>query len=247
MQTLPFTLSDDNPDHPAIGLVVLQSDETMEHELRHWLPDHYRLFHTRITNSQTIDANSLQAMEEQLPVSVSLLPKHTDFRVIAYGCTSAATVIGEATVSSAIQGVFANSSVTNPVTAVKAKLNSIEAKNIGLLTPYEPQVSRALRVNLENSGFTITSSGTFNEMQDHKVARISRQSILDAMQQIANVQPKSQPLDALFASCTNLRTYELLEEASDIMSCPVVSSNSALAWHIEALINSRTASDELAV
>lgn len=233
MQTLPFSLSNDNVDQPAIGLVVLQSDETMEHELRHWLPDHYRLFHTRITNSQTISASSLQAMKEQLPVSVSLLPEHTDFRVIAYGCTSASTVIGEAAVSSAINSVFANSLVTNPVTAVKAKLNSIQAKNIGLLTPYEPQVSKALRENLENSGFAITSSGTFNEMQDHKVARISRQSLLDAIQQIA----KEQSIDALFASCTSLRMYDLLEEASNIIGCPVISSNSALAWHVEDLLN----------
>ncbi len=238
MQTLPFTLSDDKLDQPAVGLVVLQSDETMEHELRHWLPQHYRLFHTRITNSQTINASSLQAMKEELPVSVSLLPKHTNFRVIAYGCTSAATVIGEAAVSSAIQSVFANSLVTNPVTAVKAKLNSIQAKNIGLLTPYEPQVSKALRDNLEDSGYAITNSGTFNEMQDHKVARISRQSLLDAIQKIAHTQSNKPPIDAVFASCTNLRTYDLLDEASSIIGCPVISSNSALAWHIEALLNS---------
>ena len=86
MDTLHFTLSDDDDvGQPAIGLVVLQSDETMEHELRQWLPAHYRLFHTRIPNSQHIDETTLTQMREKLPESVAMLPTHTRYKVIVYG------------------------------------------------------------------------------------------------------------------------------------------------------------------
>lgn len=44
-------------------------------------------------------------------------------------------------------------------------------------------------------------------------------------------------IDAIVASCTNLRTSGLLDEAADRLGLPVISSNSALAWHIQALLD----------
>ncbi len=231
MESLTFTLSEDDATQPAVGLVILQSDETMEHELRRWLPDNYRLFHTRIPNSQHIDEHSLQAMKAHLPASVSLLPEYTAFRVIAYGCTSAATVIGEQAVAEAITSVIPDCAVTNPLSAIKANLKHIGAKRIALLTPYEPAVTAALYNNLVQSGYSIVHAGSFNEQHDHRVARISRGSLLSAMQELAG----RGDVDALVASCTNLRTYELIEDAGARVGCPVVSSNSALAWHIQQL------------
>lgn len=232
MQELPFTLTEDQESQPAVGLVVLQSDETMEHELRHWLPDHYRLFHTRIPNHQEVNHNSLLDMQKRLPGSVSLLPSNTHYKVIAYGCTSATTVIGEEVVREAINSVFPKSLVTNPITAIKAKLAHLNAKRIALLTPYTPEVSQSMVNLLANSGYEISHSGTFNESLDENVARISSQSILDAIQQLA----KHNDIDALVASCTSLRAFDIIEDASQNIGCPVMSSNSALAWHIEALV-----------
>ena len=235
MDTLHFTLSDDDDaGQPAIGLVVLQSDETMEHELRQWLPANYRLFHTRIPNSQTVDETTLTKMREKLPQSVAMLPAHTRYKVIVYGCTSASTVIGEQLVADAINSVFPDCAVTNPISAIKTQLFDIGARRIALLTPYEPNVSAALYANLENSGFQIVNSGSFHETQDHRVARISRESLLLAIRDLT----AEVAVDALVASCTNLRTYDLILEASDIAGCPVISSNSALAWHIRRLLSS---------
>ncbi|MFK7996090.1 MAG: hypothetical protein AB8B87_18270 [Granulosicoccus sp.] len=239
MQTLPYSLTADDASCPAIGLVILQSDETMEHELKHWLPDAYRLFHTRIPNSQEINEHTLQAMKAKLPESVALLPAHTQFRVIAYGCTSASTLIGEDAVTSAIRSAIGDTAVTNPISAIKAKLRDIKAKRIALLTPYAPDISTALVTHLENSAFSIVCSATFNETQDHHVARISRESLLSAIKHLG----ENQDIDALVASCTNLRTQELLIEASESIGCPVVSSNSALAWHIEQLVSESSVRD----
>ncbi len=233
MESLRFTLVDDDTTQPAIGLVVLQSDETLEHELRQYLPANYRLFHTRIANSQLIDEKSLQAMKAEVPKSVSLLPRHTDFKVIAYGCTSAATVIGEQAVTDAIQGVFPGCAVTNPMTAIKAQLQHFGARRIAVLTPYEPNVSAALCNNLTKSGYEIVQSGSFHEQHDHRVARISQSSLLSAVMQLGG----SADIDALVACCTNLRTHDILGDASDSIKCPVISSNSALAWHIQQLMS----------
>lgn len=233
MKKFDFTLQTDSAEHPAIGLVVLQSDESMEHELKRWLPEHYRLFHTRIPNDQSIGSSSLQAMKDHLPSTVSLLPSHTRFDVIVYGCTSASTVIGEAAVETAIQSVFPAARVTNPLTAIKAQLEHLQAKRIALLTPYVPDVSAAMVDQLEHAGLVITDSASFHEALDHRVARISQQSLIDAIVQLN----QNSDNDAIIASCTNLRTFELLEKTSALCGCPVISSNSAVAWHIQALVS----------
>lgn len=232
MRRLDFTLEPDTDDSPAIGLVVLQSDETLEHELKQWLPRHYRLFHTRIPNEQSIGEASLQAMHDEIPSSVSLLPSHTALKVIVYGCTSASTVIGEAEVESAVQSVFPESRVTNPLTAIKAQLRYLSASRIAVLTPYVPEVSAALIHNLQGSGYEIVNSGSFHEALDHRVARISKQSLLAAISTMA----EDRSVDAIVASCTNLRTYDIIEQASAQYGCAVISSNSALAWHVQSLL-----------
>ncbi|NND92241.1 MAG: Asp/Glu racemase [Granulosicoccus sp.] len=232
MRQLPFDIEEDREDCPAVGLVVLQTDETMEHELRHWLPANTRLFHTRIPNRIDINHDSLQAMKQALPESVALLPASTDFKVIAYGCTSAATVIGEQAVTDAVRSVFPGVAVTNPLSAIKARLVHLNAHRIALLTPYVPQVSQSMVDALESSGFNVVSVASFHEEHDDRVARIAQHSLLNAMTTLAG----EGPVDAIVAACTNLRTRGLTERASEQLGIPVISSNAALSWHIQSLL-----------
>lgn len=233
MKHFTFELESDKGDMPAVGLIVLQSDETMEHELRLWLSDKIRLFHTRIPNSVVISHESLQQMKSALPAATMLLPSTTDYRVIVYGCTSASTVIGEKAVTEAVQSVFPNARVTNPLSAIKAQLASLNAKNIALLTPYVPDVSAAMIANLADAGISVIMGGSFHESRDDRVARISRDSLCHALKELG----KAGNIDAIVASCTNLRTHSLIDEMSTMLAIPVISSNSALAWHVQTLLN----------
>lgn len=232
IKQLPFELEPDAIDCPAVGLIVLQSDETMEHELRFWLPDSVRLFHSRIPNAVEITQDSLQRMKAALPEAVSLLPDTTDFKVIVYGCTSGTTIIGEKIVEQAVQRIFPQAKVTNPLTAIKARLSSLGAQRIALLTPYVPDVSAALVKELEKSGFDVIRGASFHESRDNRVARISQRSLQDAIEHLA----EPHDIDAIVASCTNLRTYHLLQHPPTPLPLPVISSNSALTWHIQTLL-----------
>ncbi|MGQ7844823.1 maleate cis-trans isomerase family protein [Granulosicoccus sp. 3-233] len=233
IQVLPFEIDEDSEHLPAVGLVVLQTDETMEHELRLWLPDSIRLFHSRIPNSVDISNDSLQQMKQALPASVALLPSTTPFRVIVYGCTSATTVIGEQAVSDAVRGVFPGVAVSNPLSAIKAQLDVLQVCRPALLTPYVPEVSRALIDALQTPERQLVSVASFNESRDDRVARIARSSLMHSLDMLAR---DGRP-DAIVASCTNLRTHGLIEEASQRLGIPVISSNSALAWHVLQLLD----------
>jgi len=219
------------PAAPTVGVVVLQTDEVLEDELRHWLTPGTRVLHSRIPNDTTVNADTLGAMEAALPASLNLLPKAAPVSVLAYGCTSGTTVIGEARVKELVHQVFPGVAVTNPLTALKAKLNDLSAKRIALLTPYEPKVSQALYDHLTDEGFEVVSFGSFNEPLDTNVCRIDEASISQAVEAL-HAQAEC---DAVFASCTNLRTSAWLDEFSAQLGTPVISSNSAMSWHINTL------------
>ena len=232
MQKLDYVSEDYSINSPSVGLIVLQTDEVMEDELRHWLPDNMRIFHTRIPNAANVTPDTLSAMANDLPNVVSLLPLENAFDVIVYGCTSASTVIGEERVAELIRQVIPDVAVTNPLTAVKAQLDDLGAKRIGLLTPYIPSVSLALQEKLQDHGMAVTAAASFHEENDHQVCRISAESISRAIVDLGS----NDDVDAVFASCTNLRLKTILDDVSKTIGKPVISSNSALAWHVQELV-----------
>jgi len=222
-----------SPPQPTVGVVVLQTDEVLEDELRVWLSNDTRLLHTRIPSHAEVNTDTLSTMEAALPASLSLLPSTAPLSVIAYGCTSASTVIGEARVEAIVQEQFPEVKVTNPLTALKAQLDHLGVRKLALLTPYEPIVSEALRSNLTDHGVDVVSFGTFNEPLDSNVCRIDEASIKHAIKRLHD----ETHCDAVFASCTNLRTAGWIDAYSKELGTVVISSNSAMSWHINHLLS----------
>jgi len=228
---LDYTKQDYNANRSCAALIVLQTDEVVETEVRAWLPNEITLYHTRIANEDNINKETLLKMRERISSVCAMFPKHAPINVVAYCCTSGATMIGESVVEERVQRVFPNAKVTNPITAVKARLNNLNVKNIGLLTPYIPSVTQAMSMHLSEHGFNIISAASFYEENDFNVCRISSHSVEQAIEYVAT-QAKC---EAVFASCTNLRTLNILKSMSNKHGIPVISSNAALAWHIAEL------------
>ena len=72
---------------------------------------------------------------------------------------------------------------------------------------------------------------SFGQSDDFTVARISSQSILNAIREIG----ARDDVDGVFVSCTSLRTLPILAEAEQHLGKPVLSSNQALGWHLMRL------------
>ncbi|MFK5998653.1 MAG: Asp/Glu racemase [Rhodobacterales bacterium] len=215
----------------ALGVVVLSTDETLEPELRQITAKSGKsLYHSRIPFDPCVTPKTLARMETELPASVSLFPQHTEFGAIGFGCTSGATIIGAARVAEIIQKQFPNTSVTDPISAVIAACKALGVKRLAMLTPYRVDVSQAMCRLLEKNGLTISSFGSFEEEEDHKVARITEAATRQGVLQVG-----AGDCDAVFASCTNLRTFGVIGEAEAALNKPVISSNSAFAWHLHRL------------
>jgi maleate isomerase len=209
-------------------VIVLSTDETLEPELQQIRAHpNVSLYHSRIPFDPNVTPETLARMEGEIPASLDLFPKHAAFDAIGYGCTSGATVIGAARVAQIVQDTFPNAVVTNPITAAMAACRALDVKRLGLLTPYRADVSAALRNVFEENCITISAFGCFEEEQDHKVSRISESATLYGMLQVG-----AGDCDAVFASCTNLRTFGVIEQAEKTLGKPVISSNSVFAWHL---------------
>ncbi len=226
---LTYTLAP--PRIASLGLIVLETDETLENEARRAIPPEASLHHTRIYSAPMVTPETLGQMEADLPHAATTFPGHVTYDAIGYCCTSGATVIGQAKVAAAIRTAHPMAKTTDPITAVMAALTALGAKRIGLLTPYTLDVSAAMKTLLEKNGFEITAFGAFEEADEAKVARISEASTLAAMLEVGG----GNDVDAVFASCTNLNTFGVIEQAEATLGKPVVSSNSALIWHLARL------------
>ena len=220
----------------AVGVVALRTDVVMERELRAWLPSSARLLHTRIPNAAHVTGDTLRAMERELPGAVRLLPPDVGYAVVAYGCTSASVLIGEARVAELVRSVIGEVPVTNPLTAIRARLDDLGARRIALLTPYTEDVSRALVERLEGTGIEVVRAATFAESDDARVARLSRDAVLGALVELG----RAGGCDAVVGSCTNLPALGLLEDAERAAGVPVITSNSALAWHVGRHLGARS-------
>jgi maleate isomerase len=219
-----------------LGVIVLETDETLEWEFARMIAhEDVALYHSRIPMVAEIQPDTLARMETDLPAATRLLPPTLDFDVIGYGCTSAATVIGSDRVAARVQQVFPRARVTDPLAAIIAATRSLGAVRIGFLTPYVPEVSQRMRQKLQDAGLEIASFGSFEESNDHTVARITEASIAQAVRAVANAAASDGSCDAVVISCTNLRCLQIIPEIEAEIGVPVLSSNTALAWHMQRL------------
>lgn len=219
--------STDDPRRTRIGLIVLRTDEVLEDELRRILPfDRVSLHVTRIPSAPTVTGETLARMEADLPAAARLLPD-TEFDSIGYGCTSGATIIGPARVASLIADACTTRHTTDPLTATIAACRTLTLRRIAFVTPYVADVSQAMRERLQDAGIDIVAFGSFEEVRDDRVARIDQASIRAAIRDIG-----TGPSDAVFLSCTNLRALDTVQPLETDLAKPIITSNTALAWHL---------------
>ena len=223
---MKFVLDNENYYHARFGLIILQSDETIEQEIRATLPSNISINHSRIPCNKIVSSENLSQMQIDLPTASELLPK-IKYDSIGYACTSGATIIGSSEVEKLISSKQESGLVTDPIKATKEALINLNCHNIAFVSPYEQSVTEAMRLNLHHDGFKIKDQISFNETDDTVVARIAEEDSLKAIIDIGR-----NDVDAIFISCTNFKTFNIIDKAEKVLQKPVISSNQALIWHM---------------
>ncbi|HLW91363.1 MAG TPA: Asp/Glu racemase [Roseiarcus sp.] len=225
---LPSELDGGLAPRAAIGLVVLATDQTMEHEFRALIRmPGVAFYEARVFNDNAITPDTLRAIGPRIAPTADLILPGLELDVVAFGCTSATMTLGEDAVFAEIKRVRPRAACTTPVTAALAAFRTLHAKGIGLLTPYAPEINKGLVSYFAGRGAPIAAVATFDRRDDRDAARIAVASIKEAAQRLA----ASPGVDSIFVSCTSLRVAEAVAKLEDQIGIPVTSSNHAMAWH----------------
>ena len=223
-----FAYETSPPPGPALGLIVLQTDERIEPDFARLIPATARLYVSRVASEPEVTPDTLAMMAAHIPTAAGLLPGAVEFDAIGYGCTSGTARIGAARVHDLVQQVAQTRAVSDPLSALLAACADLGLSRLALLSPYVESVSGRLRDTLRANGIETPVFGSFNEAEERKVVRITPQSIHDAALELV----RKGGVDGIFLSCTNLNTLDIIAPLQAATGLPVLSSNLVLAWHM---------------
>lgn len=225
---MPFTLSKGVGWRARVGLIALSSDYTIEYEFARMLSLPGVAVHgSRIDNDAQISAESLADMRARVTASAALIIPQGELDVVVFGCTSASMVIGAQAIHELIQQARMDVSCTTPIEAVAAALASLQVQKVALLTPYVDVINQQMRAHLCSTGVDVPVMGSWNIADDNAVAMLSDDSIAQAVVELGS----ERDIDAVFVSCTNVPLVAQIADLEQRIGKPVISSNSATAWH----------------
>src|SRR3954466_10685768 len=216
-QHLPFEMDQGIAQRAAIGVIVLATDQTIEHEYRKiFRIDGVALYQSRIANSSDINPTTLAKMEQGMTEAAAVIRPGMPMDVVAYGCTSGTVVIGEENVFRRIHEAWPQAKCTTPITGAIAGFKAMGVKRIALLTPYIDSVNRLFRKFVQDRGIEVPVIGSFNHENDNDVARISGDSIRRAALELG----RHPSVDAVFVSCTSIRLAETARAPARELGAP---------------------------
>ena len=207
--------------------VVAPFDFALDRELWRWVPDEVSLHLTRtpyVPVEVSLDLARLVSEHETLADAVRTLTAITP-EVVAYACTSGSFVggiAGERAMCEAMTRSGAVPSVTTSGALLEA-ITELGVRRIALVTPYTVSVTRALEEFVAEAGVTVTGCA-YMGLTRHIWKVPYREVVAMARQAIRG------DADALFISCTNLPTYDVIPQLEAELRVPVLSANQVTMW-----------------
>ena len=218
------------PDQVAIG-VVIPYDFALDRELWRWVPAQVSLHLTR-TPYQDIPVSVAQAMAVGDRETVARCTRDlmvVEPTAVAYGCTSGSFIGGLAGEAALVAGMLEAGAPMAVTTsgAVIAAAHALSLKNVAVVTPYDASVGAKLRAYLNEAGVEVTAhndmglTGRIWTVPYEVTAALARRT----------AQGRG---DAVFLSCTNLRTYDLIASLEEELGVPVLTANQVTMWAVLA-------------
>lgn len=237
------------PDRPAldlrplekrVGLIILATDHTTEPDYRRMVAsERIGVYVARVAYANPTTPENLRKMQPALTEAAALILPDEKLDAICYSCTSASVVIGDAEIETAIQVAKPGVAVVTPPMAAMKGLRTLGTRTISVLTPYTVETSRPMADYFVRHGFNIASFTCLGFDDDREMARIAPAALVELARQA--MHPDA---DALFVSCTALRSALAAVAIEEAIGRPVVTSNQATAWNCLRLCGDDSAHPE---
>ncbi|RUW63742.1 ectoine utilization protein EutA [Mesorhizobium sp. M7A.F.Ca.US.008.03.1.1] len=218
---------DARPLDMRIGLIILATDHTSEQDFRRMVAsERIGVYVARIPYANPTTPENLRKMQPALTAGAALILPDEPLDAICYSCTSASVVIGDAEIEAAIQVTKPGVPVVTPPMAGVRGLRVLGANKLSILTPYTVETSRPMATYFAARGFEIVSFTCLGFEDDREMARIAPATLVDLAREATDASA-----DALFVSCTALRSALAVTGMEKAIGRPVVTSNQATAWN----------------
>lgn len=209
--------------------VIYPADGALDDEYWKLAPQGVSVHFTRIPvpqEDQTLEALEVQTQSSDIETAAVNL-NVIRLEAIAYACTSGSFVHGPGGDLEIINRLEEASGTlcTTTSTAAARALHALEAGKISVITPYPEEINARLQTFLEENGVEVLNMkglGLYREIFNQPAGaayRLAREAD----------RPEA---DAVFISCTNFRSVEILEELELDLGKPVLSANQVTMWDL---------------
>ena len=212
-----------------IGVLIPPSNVTCELEFPDYAPEGTRFHFNRLSRPGTaITRESLLAMmrstERAAEDVACALPE-----VILYACTSGSFLDGPTKHRALAERIEAKTGIPalTTSTAVVEALQTVGASTAFMVTPYPANINSHEVEFLEANGIRCPAHDSFLYPDSFDIRTTDESMVRDL---VLKNRDKAKECDAVFISCTNLRTMARLAEMEAELGIPVISSNSATVW-----------------
>jgi len=212
-----------------IGLIIPSDNTVMESEFNKIFYDFcgISVHATRIFLESTT-VKSLLKMKEGLK-RAALELKTAEVDIIVYGCTSGSLIKGLNFDREIIEKIEleTKTKATTTSTALLAALKELGVKKIAVGTPYSNEINEKVKEFLVDNGFKVTNIIGLNIIPDVDVGKQEPYVAYNLGKRV-----NTDDADCVFLSCTDFRTFEIINPLEKKLRKPVISSNQVTLWHI---------------
>lgn len=208
-----------------LGLIVPSSNTTNEPEFYDHLPEGVSL-HTARMYLEEANAGTLEEMADEVERCTDLLAT-ADVDVIAYGCTTGSLVKGPGYDEEIEARIEDRAGVPTVATAasIKRAFNALDLQSLAISTPYIQDLNEREEDFLKEAGYEVA---VIEGLELEANSAIGSRTPEVAYRQTRALNHSD--ADGVFVSCTNYRTFEIIERLEADLGSPVVTSNQATLW-----------------
>jgi maleate cis-trans isomerase len=205
-----------------LGLIVPSWNTVMEYETQRMVGADVSVHSQRIKHTADTEQD-LAWLSTQAPAAAELL-SHAKPHAICHGCTASGFLKTPEADREVARTLTAQTGIptTTSSSAIAAALKALKARRISVASPYEPWLNEKLRIYLEADGFEIVAMKGLGTQAHGSVTPDTVKALA-----LEVLRPET---EAIFISCSNFRTLEIIEAVEAAADRPVVTSNQAALW-----------------
>ena len=211
-----------------VGIIVPSWNTVMEYEIQRMAGATMSVHSMRIPHTADTEER-LMGLSVQAPEAVKLLA-HAKVNVIGYGCTASGFLHTPAQDKALAERIKNETGIPCATSsrAICDGLRALGARKLSLASPYAPWLNERLKQYLTSDGFDVVA---MQGLSTEAHSTITLERILALVDEV--MRPDT---EAIFISCSNFRTLEIIDGIEQKHGKPVVTSNASMMWQMLRLM-----------